>query len=170
MMNSELLCTLAGLFDYPDSKPDPGDLAAIPAGPDRGPAELLDEIELLQLQEEYVRLFINALPEIPCPPYGSYYLEGTLMGRSTVWLRNLQQEYGLESDELPDHVAVEVELVGLLTRLGEEAVDVERDRDSVLAHLRKWLPAFVQRVNQHDSTGFYSSLSRCLEKTINIQS
>lgn len=164
-MNSEAICTLGRLFAYPEEKPDKEDLARIDSG-GKSLIIRLERTDLLKLQEEYVRLFINSLPEIPCPPYGSFYLEGTLMGRSTVLLRNLQLEYGLESDELADHVAVELEFLGLLTRLEKEARQVQQDQAYVLGHFQKWIPSFLKRVEQHDVTGFYLSLGRCLQESI----
>jgi TorA maturation chaperone TorD len=37
-------------------------------------------IDPVRLENEYIRLFVNAMPEVPCAPYGSVYLEGTIMG------------------------------------------------------------------------------------------
>ncbi|MCF8105670.1 MAG: molecular chaperone TorD family protein [Desulfohalobiaceae bacterium] len=162
-MDSQAICTLGRLFAYPREKPGKEDLARL-GGCGKRLIPMLEQTDLLGLQEEYVRLFINSLPETPCPPYGSFYLEGTLMGRTTLKLKNLHLEYGLESDELADHVAAELEFLGLLTRLREEAEQVEEDQAEVRDHLKRWLPAFIKRVEEHDSTGFYRSLSRCLQQ------
>ncbi|MFW6054317.1 MAG: TorD/DmsD family molecular chaperone [Thermodesulfobacteriota bacterium] len=164
-MDSQAMCTLGRLFAYPLVKPGQEDLDHM-GGCGKRLIPMLEQTDLLSLQEEYVRLFINSLPETPCPPYGSFYLEGTLMGRTTLKLRDLHLEYGLESDELADHVAVELEFLGLLTRLREESEQVGQDRDYVLGHFRKWAPAFLKRLEEHDGSGFYKSLGRCLDQAI----
>ena len=71
---------------------------------------LIKEINLIdpvRLENEYVRLFVKAMPEVPCAPYGSVYLEGTVMGESTVKVAHIYRQYGMEPEELADHIAVE---------------------------------------------------------------
>ena len=103
-----------------------------------------------------VRLFVNALPEIACPPYGSFYLEGTLMGKSTVRLNQLYNEYGFQTSELADHIAVELEFFALLTTLTSHA-QVQPDYEFLRDHLRRWTAPFFDRVQKNDDTGFYAA-------------
>jgi TorA maturation chaperone TorD len=120
---------------------------------------------LQNLQGEYVRLFINALPEVPCPPYGSFYLEGALMGESTVQVSNLYLSYGYQTDEMADHIAVELEFLALLATLSEiEAAP--GDYDSLLDHLRSWTPEFFDCVQENDGIGFYRDVSRYARRVI----
>ena len=58
------------LFSYPD-----GQWLSVPqpAGAGVEAAALLLEMQCIAptlLENEYVRLFINAMPELPCAPYG----------------------------------------------------------------------------------------------------
>jgi TorA maturation chaperone TorD len=162
VIGAKELQRLSRLFSYPEDMLIPDDLVGI--------AELTvkdaTSASLKALQAEYVRLFINALPELPCPPYGSFYIEGALMGESTVRLRNLHLSYGLQTDEMPDHVAVELEFMALLGAFSEEAASVRQDYEFVLDHLRRWLPSFLDRVEEHDRIGFYSNLSKHARKVL----
>jgi TorA maturation chaperone TorD len=156
------LGALSPFFIYPESPPDLNALA------DLGVFEKnrLPIIKLLELQNEYVRLFINSLPEVPCTPYASVYLEGRCMGESTVEILELYQKYGLTTDEMPDHIAVELEFLSYLDYLIQGSKDIETDKDveSDLAlfikHLYSWAPIFFKRVEEHDKTGFYRAVAR----------
>jgi TorA maturation chaperone TorD len=154
----EELLALSRLFSYPHQWPQAGDLALLGPEPDRtwpGPGE---PAGLVGLQSRYVALFINALPQVPCPPYGSCYLEGTLMGQSTVAIARLYRDYGLETPEMPDHLAVELEFLAFLTHPASRA----RPEDVRLlwGHIQDWTPEFFRRVEEHDREGFYDRLAR----------
>ncbi len=157
----EELQRLSILFAYPDELP--GGQA------DAARAKEADGVRLKNLQAEYVRLFINSLPEVPCPPYGSFYIEGSLMGESTVRLRKLHLSYGLLTDEMPDHIAVELELLMLLGALSGKDSDMHRDYEFVLGHLRHWVPCFLDRVEENDESGFYRDLSRWARKVLCVE-
>lgn len=152
---------LSRLFAYPDEPPAAEDLGKIETtwGEDR------ENGAFKALQAEYVRLFINALPEITCPPYGSVYLEGVLMGESTVRLRDLYARYGWQTDELADHIAVELEFLALLAALGEDGA-IKEDYQFVWDHLHLWAPAFLDRVEENDRSGFYRDASRYARKIL----
>lgn len=152
---------LSRLFAYPDEAPTAEDLARIGSewGEDRSNGAFQ------ALQAEYVRLFINALPEVTCPPYGSVYLEGALMGESTVRLRNLYARYGWQTDEMADHIAIELEFLALLADLGDEDA-IREDYQLLWDHLLIWMPAFLQRVEANDRSGFYRAASRYAQKVL----
>jgi TorA maturation chaperone TorD len=162
-INVSELALLSRLFAYPDEPPAAEDLAKI--GATWG--DVRDNGEFKALQAEYVRLFINALPEVSCPPYGSVYLEGGLMGESTVRLRNLYARYGWQTDELADHIAVELEFLALLATLGEDLA-IREDYQFVWDHLHLWAPAFLARVEENDRSGFYRAASRYARKILGL--
>ena len=141
---------LSRLFSYPEEWPQPSDLLSAGVAAEGTAAEGGEPFPLRRLQAEYVRLFINALPEVPCPPYGSFYLEGMLMGQNTVRLRKLYARYGLEPLEAPDHVAVEMEFLAFLDGLPAPA-----EARELRVHLRDWLPSFLERVEANDTLGLY---------------
>jgi TorA maturation chaperone TorD len=152
---------LSRLFTYPDAPPADEDLAKIGTTWQ----EDSDHGAFKALQAEYVRLFINALPEVSCPPYGSFYLEGALMGESTVRLRNLYLSYGWQTDEMADHIAVELEFLALLAALSEDGA-IQEDYKFVWDHLNLWVPAFLERVEENDRIGFYRAVSRYAKKIL----
>ncbi len=157
----EDLKALSALFSYPTRPHSLGDLkraGLMEVGNGRPP---VGTTGLRTLQNAYVRLFINALPEIPCPPYGSFHLEGTLMGVSTLRIRDLYAAYGFQTREMPDHIAVELEFLHLLTHLlpvGD--LEVRQDHAFLLEHLRLWSPAFFEGVEVSDESGFYAGVCR----------
>ena len=85
------LQTISLLFSYPDrtwaSTPIPQDLM-------EDAWKLIAEMRALDpiaLENEYIRLFVNSMPEVPCAPYGSVYLEGTVMGESTLKVADISR-------------------------------------------------------------------------------
>jgi TorA maturation chaperone TorD len=155
------LALLSRLFTYPETLPAGADMANLSTTL----GEDACQVDLMALQGEYVRLFINALPEVPCPPYGSFYLEGILMGESTVKLKKLYASYGWQTDEMADHIAVELEFMALLTALGPDG-PIQEDCQFVRDHLNAWAPAFLDQVAENDRSGFYGSVSRYAKKIL----
>ena len=115
----------------------------------------MSKIDHLRLETEYVRLFINAMPEVPCPPYGSVYLEGSVMGASTLRVIEIYRKYGMATDELADHIAVECEFLAWLSGLAGENQAARQDFSFILEHLRQWTDPFFSRVEEHDRIGCY---------------
>ncbi len=148
------LRSISQLFSYPD-----GQWTSVPLSEGAG-AEvglLLDEmrgIDPIRRENEYVRLFVNAMPEVPCAPYGSVYLEGSVMGETTLKVADIYRKYGLATEELADHIAVESEF---LAWLHGAAADTEARQDFtyLLGHLRQWTEPFFTQVEQHDRLGCY---------------
>lgn len=77
-----------------------------------------------ELLVEYSRLFLGPGP-VPCPPYGSLYLDGEIMGPSTLEAARMYREEGLAVSgswrEPPDHVAVEMGFMAHLSSATETA-------------------------------------------------
>jgi TorA maturation chaperone TorD len=150
---------LSRLLAYPDQKPAAYDLEWLGQ---EGVIRWMGWLEtegLSRLQAEYIRLFVNALPEVPCPPYGSYYLEGVLRGASTVRLENLYLSYSFQTGELADHVAVELEFLAILAVL-PQSEEVRKDYDFLLAHLKSWIFDFFKRVEDNEVLSFYGAIVR----------
>lgn len=146
------------LFSYPDQSPAP---APIPMEMEAGPLlKAMHGLAPVRLQNEYVRLFINALPEVPCAPYGSVYLEGSIMGESTVTVRGIYRKYGMETPELPDHIAVESEFLAWLHGVAGGDRAARKDYDYLLGHLKAWSGLFFDQVERHDQLGCYRRSAR----------
>lgn len=130
--------------------------------------------DLQALLVDYTRLFMGP-PSPLAAPYGSIWLSGenAVMQESTVALQGLYGEAGFEVDEelgeMPDHVAVELEFLYLLTfkqnearRAGEEVAIAAWDQlhDLFLrGHLGAWIAPFTQAVQAQAQTAFYRELA-----------
>lgn len=149
------LHALSLLFSYPD-----GQWASTPV-PEGAEAEvglLLNEmrgLDPIRLENEYVRLFINAMPEVPCAPYGSVYLEGSVMGESTLKVADICRKYGLATEEPADHIAVESEFLAWLHGAAAGDAEARQDFAYLLGHLREWTGLFFDQVERHDQLGYY---------------
>lgn len=113
-------------------------------------------------------------PGAPAPPYGSVYLEGRLMGETTLSALDAYRRAGLAPAEdlgdLPDHAAVEAEF--LCELLCREMEAWERGEAAAAAgwlaaetaflkdHLGRWFPAFAARLEDVPETGPYGPLLR----------
>ncbi len=103
-------------------------------------AEKILSMPLEDLQVEYTRLFITAHPSLYCPPYESYYREGSVYGNASVEVREIYEKSGLEysfEGEPPDHISVELEFLSLT-----------EDRDFA-GRMMEWVPEFARRVKEN---------------------
>lgn len=140
--------------------------------------------DLQALLADYTRLFLGP-PSPLAAPYGSIWLGGedTAMQESTVALEGLYSEAGFEIDEelggTPDHVAVELEFLYLLTfkrnearRTGEEVAIAGWDQlhDLFLrGHLGAWIAAFTRAVGAKAESAFYRELADVTERFVRIE-
>ncbi len=149
------LRSVSHLFSYPD---DQWFSSPVPEGAEAEIGLLLDGmrgIEPIRLETEYVRLFINAMPEVPCAPYGSVYLEGAVMGETTLKVAGIYRQYGMGTDEPADHIAVECEFLAWLHGRASDVQDARDDFAFLLGHLQQWTSSFFEQVEQHDTLGCY---------------
>ncbi len=140
--------------------------------------------DLQALLVDYTRLFLGPPPL--AAPYGSIWLggEGTVMQESTVALEGLYSEAGFEIDEelgeRPDHVAVELEFLYLLTfkqnearRAGEEVAIAGWDHLHGLflrGHLAAWIGRFTAAVSGNAETSFYRELADLTARFAQVES
>ena len=126
------------------------------------------ELELLRV--DHAKLFVGPY-KLLTPPYGSIYLEdGKLMGQSTMQVKNLYAEEGLEFvlKEAPDHVTVELEFMHFLINKtietqdksdhGEELCYQQKQYSFLAGHLGQWLSRFAAKVEEVAQTDFYRTL------------
>jgi len=157
-MNGCSFKDLSQLFSYPEVLPDKELLQR---------AGIRENIpDLVELQSQYVRLFINDVPEVPCPPYGSIYISGLCMGETTVAVRNIYRKYGFEAQDIPDHIAVELEFLHYLELYGKHEEMEMADFAFLLDHIKSWTPGFLEKVEKHDRSGFYSSIAQATRKML----
>ncbi len=135
----------------------------------------------LQLAREYTRLFINAFPHVVAPPYGSVYMEkdGRVFGKTTSEILQFYHRNGftLKEDlkDLPDHIAHELEFLGILTSKEAEATGSDRVRFEEIQmeffsrFILPWIYSFCQRVMNESRSPFYRSLAQLTQEFINLE-
>ena len=133
-------------------------------------------VEVLLL--DYSRLFLGPF-EILAKPYGSVYLDGekVVMGDSTMQALELYREGGFDVAEdfleMPDHIAVELEFLYLLSfRIGKASDDEERSHLIVLKqkfleeHLGRWVGTLSEAIGKGAQTDFYKRLADLTEQFV----
>jgi TorA maturation chaperone TorD len=139
---------------------------------------------LEDLLVDYTRLFLGA-PQALAKPYSSVWLtdEPELMQDSAMELLKLYEQGGFEIDpefrDLPDHVAVELEFLYLLTYQQNQATAsgvaaalqaVEVLRTAFLTgHLGRWLGPFILAVHDHAECEFYRELAEFTELFVRLE-
>ncbi len=100
---------------------------------------------LEDLQVEYTRLFINAMPHVIAPPFGSVYMDQSLQGAfagDTLAFYKMKG-FGMEPDaDLPDHIIHELEFLSLLA----EDDDIAGEEEFLRKLFRPWFTKFATRV------------------------
>ncbi|MFN3477256.1 MAG: molecular chaperone [Candidatus Methylomirabilales bacterium] len=159
------------LFTWPGLKGELERLRTFAGKDQEGREKLLADLRL-----EYTRLFIGPYG-LPVPPYESVYRERTVMGASTLDVLRRYEEAGFifspSFKELPDHVAVELEFLALLS--SEEAEAWERG-DTAKAfhllrleeaflrdHLGEWIGGFSDRLVSSTEGPFYQAMAELLQ-------
>jgi nitrate reductase assembly molybdenum cofactor insertion protein NarJ len=121
-------------------------------------AKLLDTVDLADLQTEYVRLFVNSYPTLLCPPYESFYREGTVYGNTVNQVRELFKQSGLAyvyEGEPPDHISAELDF---LAETGDQ---------SFTNRMCQWVPEFTARVKKNSAE--YKVFARELEDLLHAR-
>lgn len=134
----------------------------------------LDDQDGEALASENSRLFaVRPL----APPYESLYTAPSTEGRGWVsaQLERLYGRYGLainSLNELPDHLAVELEFLSYLCEQEATAMQTgdtqgaqayhQAQADFLDRHLRKWLGAFCSKVQAAAPAGFYADVVEAL--------
>jgi len=139
----------------------------------------LDELEI-----EYTRLFVNAYPRIPTPPYSSVYLDKDrqVWGPSTAQAGRFYEEAGLcpsaDFADIPDHIAAELEFVSYLILQQHnprpEASTANGDAATIevrfLAdHLLKWASVFFSKVGASTESVFYGGVARLAFRFVDLE-
>ena len=144
-----------------------------------GPLEVVTD----RLREEYTRIFIGPGNHVSLYASVHHGEEGGLWGDSTVRVKRFVEMTGLSfegnSDSIPDHLAVELELMQRLAaheaelwsqkaaapeqddrrRAGQLARCLEAEEEFPLDHLCKWIPRFCDGVSERSILPFYREVA-----------
>lgn len=135
----------------------------LPGGDDQG---LLDD-----MAREYCRLFLLGFSPHESVQRG----EGQLWGNYTTEVQELMDELGLapsgERSLVPDHLAIELEIMQHLTEAEANAISVAGPDDPTVTavrnrqqaflrdHLMKWVPAFLGTIERSAQQPFYAAVA-----------
>jgi len=200
MARSTLYNTLSLFFTYPDEKAFPWIMEGKWMGEMKGSLGLLTEENFekyfesfenglsgektevsLEVAREYTRLFINGFPSVVAPPYGSVYLEkeGLVFGKTTSEVLRFYHEAGftLKEDisDPSDHVAHELEFMGILTGQEAQATGAERVKleevqiDFLSRFILPWVPGFCERIREQSRSTFYQTLASLTREFIHLE-
>jgi len=145
-----------------------------------GPEE--DVLETLAVA--YTALFIG--PGKHIPPYASVHMPGStgdLWGETTVWAKQFIEaagfDYAPDCHDLPDHLAIELEVMRNLWAREAEAI---ANGDSATAsaarnlrttfvrdHLERWLPPFCDKVAAGSPHPFYAELAKLAKALVQLE-
>ncbi len=148
--------------------------------------DVSDEINILarhirnmdteQILVEHTALFINNPLKDPVSPYESVYLEGTVMGTSTLQLQELYEQYGLSVSEkhsylLADHIALELDFMAILIEKSIEKHDTSmtEQRGFFSNHLGRWAWRFFQDVKKNTNIPYFLSLATTAERFLQYE-
>lgn len=138
----------------------------------------MDSCSQEDLLVEYTRLFVGP-QELLAHPYGSVYLDGPkiIMGNSTL---NVMEHYHQadfevagELLEMPDHIAIELEFLYLLS-YNESLAEAEgrmEDRDNwrskrenfLQQHLGRWITFFCDKIRHGTDMMYFRTLADLTE-------
>ncbi|WP_051309103.1 TorD/DmsD family molecular chaperone [Desulfogranum japonicum] len=109
-----------------------------------------------ELQLEYTRLFINAIPKSTVPPYASVYMDGdgTLQGKTTEKIHDFYRNCGFDiadSSEPPDHIQHQLEFLAAIVK--EKRFDEEEQFVKTL--FRPWFKRFKEQVLREARQDYY---------------
>ncbi len=130
---------------------------------------------------EYTRLFLG--PGSHISPHESVYIggyrdknpkSGLLWGDATVEVKHMVEELGYvyreEYNGIPDHLAVELELMGRLTAKEHDVLINEdiregykcllQEKQFLTEHLSRWIEVFCDRVTENAGHVFYREMAR----------
>ncbi|MNJ26521.1 Tat proofreading chaperone DmsD [compost metagenome] len=167
MQNDTAIARLLGalLYHSPNSETVTAILRAV-AGQEGGLLQPLSQLALEvnadELEADFFRL-LQGDGEMPCPPWGSAYLdpENALFGSSTLEFRTFLTGVGIQCDtgmrEPEDHIGLMLMVLSALLERGERGHATQ-----LLAyHLMPFASDMLASMEKHASTDFYRAIAAC---------
>lgn len=140
--------------------------------------------DLQTLLVDYTRLFLGP-NEALAQPYGSFWLDAPVPAEDIppspvlAWYADGGFELGDDFGELPDHVAVELEFLYLLTYNKNQAQEAGNSEECLAIaslekrfldeHLALWIEPFCAAVRNGAQTAFYRELAEITEYFVTIE-
>lgn len=140
-----------------------------------------EEGEQSLMAREYTRLFIDSCPHVIAPPYESFYMEkeGMNSTEKTLELLHFYHETGFILKEglhdLPDHIAHELEFMGVLADQESQAAASEKIKLEEIQlyffsrFILPWITSFCEKITKHSHFPFYQYLGKLTIKFIEFE-
>ncbi|BCL60713.1 chaperone TorD [Desulfomarina profundi] len=109
---------------------------------------------LEDLQVEYTRLFINGIPHVVAPPYGSVYFDKSLQGKYAEQVMHYycSKGYALtDKADFPDNLIHQLEFLSFLA----EDKDQESENEFLGTYFLPWFETFSKLVKKEAQHPFY---------------
>ncbi|MCV3290488.1 molecular chaperone [Aeromonas media] len=132
-------------------------------------SQLALEVDADELEADFFRL-LQGDGEMPCPPWGSAYLdpENALFGSSTLEFRAFLTEVGIQCDtgmrEPEDHIGLMLMGFSVLLERGEHTHAAQL----LTRHLMPFAPSMLASMEKHASTDFYRAIAACTLGWLNL--
>lgn len=136
---------------------------------------LASEQELEDILWDYTRLFIGP-DRLPCPPLESVYTspKRLMMQEAHDEVQKFYFRIGIEvgcADVMPDHIGAELNFLSILfARLTdkpeEQPMYGKLVNEFLAAHLRNWVPSFVEDMEPAAETPLYKALARITNNAV----
>jgi TorA maturation chaperone TorD len=110
---------------------------------------------LEDLQVEYTRLFINGVPHVAAPPYGSVYIDKTIRGKYSDEILMFYNEHGYslnQNADLPDSLVQQLEFLSYLAEDNNQSTE----EDFLTRFFLPWFTIFATIVKKDTQYPFYS--------------
>lgn len=140
-----------------------------------------DDKVLLELAKSYARLFLGAGQKI-VPLWESVYLspKGILYQEPFFNVLEEYSRFGFKKredyKEPEDHLSVELYFMKKLTEKQCEVMEESLLNDLIISqlnflekHLLRWIPRFVEELEEQDSLGFYKLMSKALYDFLRVE-
>ena len=116
------------------------------------------------LQVEHTRLFINSIPHVLAPPYGSHYLDsgGSLYGATAEKTRNFYRRQGFDlvvAGGIPDSLTLELQFLSFMHEQGHAA----EEQEFLRTLFRPWFVKFQACVQKDAHSPFYKVVVRMID-------
>lgn len=123
------------------------------------PSQVTDA-NLEDLQVDYTRLFINAIPHVIAPPYASIYIDGTLNSITSEKTREYYQKKGFDitTNEFADYLVTELDFMALMEEEKEGSSE-----EFLRLYFRPWFSSFRDRVYEEVVDPYISAVVAAID-------
>jgi TorA maturation chaperone TorD len=168
---SWISATIAGPNPLPFPDPETAGIDQFLKAGEAFPPDNDADDRMSKAESERIRLFVNGPGGVPAAPYGSWWLEGTLKGRSTEQALACYLREGLrvEAGTGPaDYLPTEFEFLSFLLHHQRaarmtaapdlEKQSCQREREFIETQMLTWVPGFCQAGHAATHDPFWNTL------------